>query len=209
MIFLISLSFFTLGLYLGLRLQKIFSQHLENNERKKLIEKVNNVYLNLLSQMMSGNVKFKSRINQICYLVSEIENEGVVEVVYMIDRKDVAIFKDGKCIYTSDIANKEIISNISEFIESTFRSEIMDVVNVLGLVMSKIEFEKTFKIKFEDFQTLKGKINISDVEDIIADNDIIKFDVDEILDKISAFGIHSLTLEERLFLDNYSNEKGN
>jgi hypothetical protein len=34
-----------------------------------------------------------------------------------------------------------------------------------------------------------------------------RFNIDEILDKISSFGIASLTIEERLFLDNYSNEK--
>ena len=34
-----------------------------------------------------------------------------------------------------------------------------------------------------------------------------KFNIDEILDKISSLGIASLTIEERLFLDNYSNEK--
>jgi hypothetical protein len=165
MVFLISLSFFSLGLYLGLRIQKIFSQHLEENEKKKLVEKINNSYLNLLNQMMSGNVQFKSRINQICYLVSEVEEEGIVEVVYMIDRKDVAIFKEGKCIYTSDMANKEIISNLSEFIESTFKSEIMDVVNVLGLIMSRDEFEKTFKIKFEDFQNLKNELEAEEYDD--------------------------------------------
>jgi hypothetical protein len=76
--------------------------------------------------------------------------------------------------------------------------------------MSKKEFEKTFRIKFEDFNKLKNQMSSSsensDIQDIITSNDI-KFDIDEILDKISAYGIASLTLEERLFLDNYSNEK--
>ena len=36
-----------------------------------------------------------------------------------------------------------------------------------------------------------------------------KFNLDDILDKISSSGIDSLTFEERVFLDNYSNEEGN
>ena len=35
------------------------------------------------------------------------------------------------------------------------------------------------------------------------------FDIDEILDKISEFGLQFLTSEEKQFLDNYSNEKRN
>jgi hypothetical protein len=32
----------------------------------------------------------------------------------------------------------------------------------------------------------------------------INYDIDDILDKISRFGINSLTIEERTFLDEYS-----
>jgi hypothetical protein len=48
--------------------------------------------------------------------------------------------------------------------------------------------------------------DIGEIEKIKTENRR-KFNIDEILDKISSLGIASLTIEERLFLDNYSNEK--
>jgi hypothetical protein len=212
MIFLISVVSFIIGLYIGLKVQNALYKHIEENEKKKVVDKANSIYLSLINQMMRGKVSFVRRMNQICYLTSELEDEGVVELVYMIDKKDLAIFKDGKCIYTSDLVNKETLSKISTFIESHFRNEISDVVNILGFVISKNEFEKTFHIKLEDFNRFKDQMNLggdsssSHIQDIITSNKV-RFDIDEILDKISATGIHSLTLEERLFLDNYSNEK--
>jgi hypothetical protein len=45
------------------------------------------------------------------------------------------------------------------------------------------------------------------VSDIEVFEKAVRVKIDEILDKISSLGIASLTIEERLFLDNYSNEK--
>jgi hypothetical protein len=42
-----------------------------------------------------------------------------------------------------------------------------------------------------------------------SDENQLKFDVDEILDKISNYGIDVLTPEERKFLDNFGDEKNN
>lgn len=206
MMILVALSFFTLGLYVGVRVSKILSDKEYKDEKQKKIEEINKIYKNLLKSFVDGRVKFKTRVNQICHLVSEVEDLGMVEVAYFLDRKDIAIFKNGVCVYTSELVDKQTISNLVEYIESAFRSDITDVVNILGLVMSKNEFEKNFRIKFDDLQKLKDQLNISDVDDIVKENKI-KFDIDEILDKISAYGIGSLTIEERLFLDNYSNEK--
>ena len=50
--------------------------------------------------------------------------------------------------------------------------------------------------------------NNSEIENINNINNN-KFDIDEILDKISEHGMDVLTMEERLFLDNYGNKKGN
>ena len=50
--------------------------------------------------------------------------------------------------------------------------------------------------------------DVDEIEQIKYENKN-KFSIDEVLDKISAFGISSLSIEERLFLDNYSNEKRN
>jgi hypothetical protein len=218
MIIFISFLTFILGTYIGLKVSHYLLKKDEEQERKKIIDNINKIYNEVLTSVSIGKIKYKTRVNQICYLVSEIETEGVIEIVYMIDKKDLGIFKNGKCIYTSDLANKETIRRISDFIEFKFRKEISDVVNILGMVVSKSEFEKTLGIKFEDFEKIKNNMSqnfnpdeflkfgkFEDTLSEIEDN----FDIDDILDKISAFGLNSLTSAERLFLDNYSNDKNN
>ena len=90
----------------------------------------------------------------------------------------------------------------------------------LNIFFNNNEFERTFKIKYEDFEKFRDNLfgsnfnseidlNITDVKKNKKEDEIKYFDVDEILDKISTHGLSSLTKEERLFLDNYSNEKGN
>lgn len=207
MIILSSLAFFIIGFLGGIKIFKFLSDKEKSLEEKRKVDEINDIYKDLLNSLINGKVRFKTRVNQICHLISELEKKGKVEIVYFLDKKEVAIFKKGVCINTSELADKELISNISEFIETAFRKEINDVVNILGLIMSKTEFEKNFHIKVKDLQKLKESLNITDVEEILPEEKT--YDVDEILDKISAYGITSLTFEERLFLDNYSNEKRN
>jgi hypothetical protein len=52
------------------------------------------------------------------------------------------------------------------------------------------------------------KSEVNEIEKINLDNQN-RYDIDEILDKISAFGMKVLTPGELAFLDKYSNEKGN
>jgi hypothetical protein len=85
------------------------------------------------------------------------------------------------------------------------------VVNFFGLVLSKQDFEKQFKFDFNEMQKLVKNTENQDQSEVdkIIDENKSKFDVDEILDKISKYGISILTPEEKKFLDNLGNEKGN
>lgn len=206
MIIFASFLFFITGLFTGLKISNFLLEKRQRSSDEKIISDINDVYENLLNSFLIGKVKFSSRVNQICHLLSEIEENKSVEVAYFLDKKEVAIFENGVCIHTSELVKKETLSKISEFIESAFVKEINDVVDVMGLLMSKSEFERNFKIKYEDFQF--NKENLTEIEKIVSENSF-KFDIDEVLDKISAFGISSLTIEEKLFLDKYSNEKRN
>ena len=83
--------------------------------------------------------------------------------------------------------------------------EINDVIDILGMVFSRVDFEKTFNFNFEE---MKNKMNMnmstgSDIDRIIEENEF-KFDIDSILDKISQVGIENLSPEERNFLDNFN-----
>lgn len=70
--------------------------------------------------------------------------------------------------------------------------------------MSGSEFERITGYKFEDFnKPHKIKEEFSDIDTILNLNKS-KFDLDEILDKISKSGIKSLTNEERIFLESQS-----
>ena len=77
------------------------------------------------------------------------------------------------------------------------------------IVVTKVkEIEKKFGVKVEDIKkgNFRGlKEEMSDIEKIKKRNSV-KFNIDEILDRISSVGIENLTPEERNFLDNYNNE---
>jgi hypothetical protein len=126
-----------------------------------------------------------------------------------MDRRDIAIFKGDKCIYTSDSIDKSLVDEIIVGVEVFYKHEINDVVNVLGMIFSRDEFENKFKVKVEDIK--KGmfsgfpKEEMSDIEKIKRQNDL-KFNIDDILDRITSVGIENLTPEEKRFLDSYNNE---
>jgi hypothetical protein len=133
-----------------------------------------------------------------------------VDLIYLLDKDDIAIFQDTKCLYTSDGIDKSLVDEIISTIYKIYGKKINDVVEILGFVFYREEFENSFNIKVEDLKKSNLFSNLSndmgEIEKIKNENKK-RFNIDEILDKISSFGIASLTIEERLFLDNYSNEK--
>ncbi len=85
-------------------------------------------------------------------------------------------------------------------------SPAQHVFDVFGMVFSRDEFEKKFGIKVDDIQKMSfGQKEMSDIDKIKKRNEV-KFNIDDILDRISSVGIENLTLDERKFLDNYNNE---
>lgn len=210
MVIFTSIVSFIVGLILGIKLYKLSIEKNIQSENKKLIDNINQQYKQILSNINSGFSKFKARVNSTVQIESSLKDHGNVDIIYLLDRNDVAIFKDNKCLYTSEKVDKNIMINLTLAINSRHGKEISEVVNFFGLVFSKDEFEKTFKVDFDQLQkNIKANLSeISEMEKIQMNNEL-KFDIDEILDKISAFGIESLTFEERIFLDKYSNEQGN
>jgi hypothetical protein len=136
----------------------------------------------------------------------KLTEHGKVNVVYLMDKKDIAIFKEDKCLYTSDQVDQNLLTDIITAIENRHGWRIEDVVNVLGFVFYREDFEKSFGMKFDDISKSLGmRQQQSDSEiDNIVNNNETKFDIDEVLDKIGKLGIEMLSEEEREFLDNYS-----
>jgi hypothetical protein len=203
---------FLFGIALGGFLQKRLFERALRIEKEKAEELKKNQFIEISKKVRSGKSKFRTRVNDMVYLSVNIEGHGDVDLIYLIDKDDIAIFQETKCLYTSDGIDKGLINEIISTIYKIYGKKINDVVEILGFTFYREEFEKSFNIKFEDLKksNLFGNlINEIDEIDKIKNENKKKFNIDEILDKISAFGIASLSIEERLFLDNYSNEKGN
>jgi len=180
-------------------------------EKSKITEqtnKINDQFKQILTNISRGRSIFKNRVNNTVFIGSKLEEHGDVDVIYMMDNKDVAIFKENKCIYTSEGANKEILNDLTFTIEKRFKTQIDDVVDILGFKFYREEFEKAFKVDINDIKKQFGlDLDNSDIDKIKKENES-KFDIDEILDKISKQGMDSLTFEERIFLDEYSRKNG-
>jgi hypothetical protein len=126
--------------------------------------------------------------------------------MYMMDKKDVAIFKNDKCIYTSELLDDDILDEIISAIDTYHNDNILDTVNMMGLIFSRQDFEKKFNVKVEDLQKNMYGPNqeVSDIDRIKNENEN-KYNIDDILERITSVGIENLTSDEREFLDNYNN----
>jgi hypothetical protein len=192
---------FLLGVTIGFKLLNWLRNKTEEDTKKELIENIDKQFNEVLSNIERGNSKFKSRVNSTVYIESTLSKHGSVDIVYLIDKGDIAIFKDGNCLYTSHTVDKSIINSIIISINKYHKKEIDNVVSVLGMTFSKDEFERIFKIKFEDLNISVNES--SDIDKIVEDNRT-RYDIDEILDKISKDGITSLSPDEKQYLEDYS-----
>ena len=125
-----------------------------------------------------------------------------------MDKNDIEIFKEDKCIITSDSVNKDIVSNIVKEINYRHGYRIDDIVEVLGLIFYRPDFEKKFNINFQEIKERAMRLSkemgdLSDIDKIYKNNKVM-FDIDEILDKINKVGIENLTNEEKEFLNNFN-----
>jgi len=200
LIIMISLSFI-LGMFFNRLIKDIIDRIKKNN----LIKDINTQFLQILDNISSNKSKFVNRINSTVFIKTNLSDYGDVSLVYLMDKKDIAIFRENKCIYSSESVDKELIKSIVTTIDKKYKDSINDIVEILGFTFSREEFERTFKIKVDDLNNINKPTESteSDVDKIIEDNKS-KFDIDEILDKISKVGIDNLSEEEKQFLNNFN-----
>jgi hypothetical protein len=197
----IIIGFFCLGYLFNNILGKI----VEGYKDGKYLKEIKGIFKNVLDNLYTNKTSFVSRVNGTVTIVTELSDLGMVNIVYLMDRRDIAIFKEDKCVYTSDSIDVSLIDEIILGIEVFHKHDINDVVNILGMVFSRDEFENKFKIKVDDVK--KGlfgnqKEEISDIEKIKKQNEL-KFNIDDILDRITSVGIDNLTPDEKRFLDRF------
>lgn len=203
------LAYISIGFLIGWFSNSIIVNLSNHNKNKKIVDNISKQYLESLQNIRSNKVVFKSRVNQTVYISTIIKDYGNIDIVYLIDRKDVAIFKDNKCIYTSHSIDPQIVSDIITSIRIRFNSEINDVVEVLGITISKSDFGKMFNMDVKDIESQQNIIKKfqedqkSDIQKIIEKNEK-KMSMDDILDKIGKVGYDNLSPDEKEFLKNQS-----
>lgn len=206
-IFLIILS----SIFLGMSINKWWVSITTNITLKKKKEEKNKKFVQILENLKSNPTKaeFKSRVNGAIYIQTEISEHNKVDLIYLVDKDDVAIFKNDDCLFTSEDIERKTIDEIIKVIRAKFENQINDVVSVLGITFGREEFERAFGLKSEDIKKLFNfSQSESEIDKIYFDNEM-KYDIDEILDRINIVGINNLTKAELDFLRKWGNEKGN
>ena len=200
------------GIILGGLLKNWSNKLSEKITHNKLILDRNKQFKQILEKVKTKRSIFKTRINNTVYIGVKLEDYGKVDVVYFLDKKEnqLNIFKDDKLIITSDLVSQDLINEIANSINKVHYHRIVDVVEILGLIFYREEFEKSLGISVQDLkhrtENMMRSINdddASDVEKIVNKNNR-KIDIDEVLDKINKVGIENLTEEEKEFLNNYN-----
>lgn len=199
------------GIILGGLLKNWSNKLSEKIAHNKLILDKNKQFKQILEKVNTKRSRFKTRINNTVYIGVKLEDYGKVDVVYFLDKKEnqLNIFKSDKLIMTSDLVFEDLINEIVDSINKVHYHRIVDVVEILGLVFYRKDFEKSFGISFEELKERSNNMiksmneDQSDIEKIVNKNNR-KLDIDDILDKINRVGIENLTEEEKQFLDNYN-----
>ncbi len=199
---------FILGIIWGFVIYHISLSIKSKVNNKKLINKISNKFSEVLSNLKTKKALFVSRVNNTVLIDMRIKELDIVNIVYIMDRNLVCIFKDNQCLYTTESVDESLQNEILSEINNKFNREINDVVDVMGTIISKEEFQN--KIKELSILTSQSNLNIEDLikesteTEIINEENDLKLDIDEILDKINKNGLESLSKFELEFLNNYS-----
>ena len=195
------------GIAIGIILTKKIMQRLISIDNQRTLNSKRNQFIEALGRIKAGESQFKTRMNDTVYIQVNLVNHGLVDIIYLIDRDDIAIFQNTTCLYTSDSVENEIIEQIIKSICLIYNKKINDIIEVLGFIFYREDFEKSIGYKIDEM--IKNPIfSIPEVQQEEIKQTKV-FDIDELLDKISQYGLPALTPEEIDFLDNYSNDKRN
>ena len=105
-----------------------------------------------LEKVNTKRSRFKTRINNTVYIGVKLNDFGRVDVVFFLDKKDVVIFKNEKCIMTSDLVDENLLNQLMDAIYRVHCHRIEDVVQILGLTFSREDFERSFGISVQELE---------------------------------------------------------
>ena len=200
------------GIILGGLLKNWSNKLSEKIAHNKLILDRNKQFKEILEKSKTKKTRFKTRVNNVVYIGVKLTDYGRVDVVLFLDKRDISIFRENKCIITSEFVEEKLLNDLMESLETVHYHKIIDTVEILGMVFSREDFEKQFNVNFDEIKEKtdrmmdamrNGSEDQSDIDKIINKNKS-KLDIDDILDKINKVGIENLTREEKEFLENYN-----
>lgn len=192
---------FTLGILTGVIISYLVIKAATNYQKNIKSLEIKTQFSLILNNIKNGRSKFKTRVKDTVILDTTLPDFGEVSIIYFMEKKEISICKEDKCIYTStQLEDQEIVKKTASIIEEIHRKKIDDVIEVMGITVYRKEFEKNMNIQIEDIRKqIKIQNPLTDIDKIRQENNL-KLDVDEILDKISKQGIESLTQQELEFL---------
>ena len=170
--FVVFLTGIALGTLIGMRGVVYYQSYLAN----KQIKKTEDLFLSV-----KDNLVFKQRIHNFVHFSS-----GEYGVVYIIDKKEIAIFQNESCIAISSTIDQKINDQLINMINEKFDKDINNVEDIQG-----------YKVSKEYLNNING--HQSDIEKIKDENES-RFNLDDILEKITDKGVKSLTQAELDFL---------
>jgi hypothetical protein len=155
---------FTTGVFFAILLRNISQIVKKKSITKDKIKQFKEV----IDNIKGGKSVFVSRINHTVMVDTKVKDYGIVNIVYLMDKKVVCIFKDSKCMHTTEGLD-DIGKELQSAIMSNYGHMIEDVVQVLGVTISKEELEQQLKYLEDNIQDLKGledlKNNIKEKSD--------------------------------------------
>jgi hypothetical protein len=177
---------------------------------KKIIDDSVNQFNEIIKNLKSGTTNFVSRVNDTIFIDTNLKDWKDVNIIYLLDKQMVCIFKDNKCLYTTEIVDDTLKDVLISEICEIYKSEIDDVIEIMGTKISKNEFENRineFKNSSDNLDFNFVAEELPELDQIVYDNEN-RYDLDEILDKLAKNGYdRSLLSEEEInFLDQKSKE---
>lgn len=201
------------GFVLGILFYTILESLTKYLKSKKIIDDSSNQFKEIIKNLKTGTTNFVSRVNETIFIDTNLKDWKDVSIIYLIDKQIVCIFKENKCLYTTEIVDETLKNKLISEICEKYKKEIDDVIEIMGTKISKSEFEsRVNEFKSSSIEDLNFNFDSeeqdSDVDKIVSDNEN-KFDLDEILDKLAKndYNRNLLSQEEIDFLDHKSKEQ--
>jgi hypothetical protein len=194
---------FNLGVLIGTMFSVAGAYIISYIKARKIRQKNNLVFKQILTNLQNGKGKFISRVNQTVQIDTKIKSEGKITMLFFIDKNDLSIFKDGNCVYTTQNVDEDILNSITSMIWSRFSERISDVVQLYNNIMDRKTFMKLISQAKTEVQVFNLDENGNIVEPINHFQKDEPLTLDGILDRINQVGYDGLTETEKDFLKNH------